>query len=49
MNVILKQSGNKVGVYIDKTLATVFENKDIDFVAKWVKLNFKYTEIQIAK
>ena len=49
MNVLLKQSGNKVGVYVDKTLATVFENKDIDYVAKWVETNFKYTKISIVK
>ena len=49
MDVILKQTGKNVGLYIDMNLVTVFKNKDIDYVAKRIETNFKYTKIKIAK
>ena len=49
MDVILKQSGNKVGLYIDSKLATVFENKSIEQVKDWTKKNLKVVKINIEK
>ena len=49
MDVILKQSGNKVGLYIDRKLATVFKNKTIEQVTDWIKQNLKGVKIHIAK
>ena len=49
MDVILKQSGNKVGLYIDKNLSTIFENKNMEQVTDWIEKNLKCTKIHIAK
>ena len=49
MDVILKQFGNRVGLYIDKKLATVFENKNIEQVTDWVTNNLKGVKIHITK
>ena len=49
MDVILKQSGNNVGLYIDNKLATVFKNKSIDQVSEWTKRILKYVTIHIVK
>ena len=49
MDVILKQSGSKVGLYIDKQLATILENKNIKQATEWVKNNLKEVRIQIVK
>ena len=49
MDVILKQSGNKVGLYIDKKLATVLENKNIEQVTDWIGRNLKGAKIYIGK
>lgn len=47
MNIILKQSGNKIGLYIDKTLSTVFEDKTMDDVVNWIKKNLLNPKIHI--
>lgn len=49
MDVILKQSGNKVGLYIDKKLATIFESLSIEQVTDWIGKNLKGVRIHIAK
>ena len=49
MDVILKQSGNKIGLYIDKKLATIFENKNIEQVVLWIEKNLKVVKIHIDK
>lgn len=49
MDVILKQSGDKIGLYIDRTLATVFENKNIGEVTDWIGKNLKCVKIHIVK
>lgn len=49
MDVILKRSGNRIGLYIDRELATVFECQDLEQVSDWVKLNLKGVKIHIVK
>ena len=49
MDITLKRSGNKVGLYIDKKLATVLENKNIEQVTDWTKRNLKGVKVHIAK
>lgn len=49
MDVILRQSRNKVGLFIDKKLATVFENKNIEQVNDWIVKNLKGVRIHIEK
>ncbi len=49
MDVVLKRSGNRVGLYIDKKLATIFENKNIEQVTDWIEENLKGVEIHIYK
>ena len=49
MDVTLKQSGNKVGLYIDRTLATIMENKTIEQAVDWIEKNLKNVKIHIAK
>ena len=49
MNVTLKQSGNKVGLYAGGKLATVFKNKNIEQVTDWIKKNLKGVKIYIVK
>lgn len=49
MNVILKQSGNKVRLYVDKRFATVLENKNIDQATDWIGKNLKGVKIHIRK
>ena len=47
MDVILKQSRNKVEMYIDKKLATTFVNKNIEQVTDWIEKNLKNVRIHI--
>lgn len=47
MDVILQQSGNKVGLYIDKTLATILENKTVEQATDWIRKNLKDVKIHI--
>lgn len=49
MDVILKQSGNKVGLYIDKKLTTVLENKSIWQVTGWIEKNLRGIKIHITR
>ena len=49
MDVILKQSENKVGLYIDRKLATVLENKTIEQATDWIWRNLKNVKIHISK
>ena len=49
MDVILKQSGNKVGLYIDNKLATIFVNKSKEQIIDWIEKNLKNVKIHIAK
>ena len=49
MDVILKQSGNKVRLYMDMKLATIFENKNIEQVTDWIEKNLKDVKIHIVK
>lgn len=49
MNVMLKQSGNRVGLYIDQKLATIFDNTNVEQVTDWVTRNFKNVKIHITK
>lgn len=48
MDVILKQSGDKVGIYIDKQLATILEGKTIEQATDWIKDNLQGVKIHIA-
>ena len=47
MDVVLKQYGSNVGMYIDKKLATVFENKSIEQTTDWIAKNLKGAKIQV--
>lgn len=47
MDVFLKQSGNRIVLYFNNEIITVFENKTIEDVAGWVKQNFTNTKIHI--
>lgn len=47
MDVVLKQYGSNVGMYIDKKLATVFENKSIEQTTDWIEKNLKGAKIHI--
>ena len=49
MDVILKQSGDKVGVYIDKQLATILEGKTVEQATDWIENNLQGVKIYIAK
>ena len=49
MDVILKQSGSKVGLYIDRKLATVLENQNIKQATDWVEMNLKGVKILVEK
>ena len=49
MDVILQQSRNKIGLFLDKKLATVFENKSIEQVTDWIVKNLKGVKIHIKK
>ena len=49
MDVILKQSENQIGLYIDHKLATVFKNKTMDQVVDWIGKNLKGVKIHIIK
>ena len=44
----MKQLGNRVGLYADNNLVTVFENKNIRQAADWIFKNLK-AKIHIAK
>lgn len=48
MDIILKQSGNRVGLYIDKQLATVFEDATFESVKEWISKNLANTKIYIS-
>lgn len=45
---VLKQSGDKVGLYIDKELVAIFENKSVEQVTDWIESNLKGVKIHIA-
>ena len=47
MAIILKQSGSDVGIYIDKKLATVYRNQDVEFVLNWIKNNWTNTKVTV--
>ena len=47
MNVTLKQSENKVELYVDKKLATIFENKSTKQVSDWIERNLKGVKIHM--
>ena len=49
MDVILKQSGNKVGLYIDKKLATILKSKNIEQATDWIEKNLKGVKIYIER
>ena len=49
MDMVLKQSGNNIGLYIDKKLATIFENKSIEQAADWIRKNLRGIKIYVAK
>ena len=49
MEVVLKQSGNRIGLYINNELATVITNKTTDDVAGLLQKNLTNTKILIAK
>ena len=49
MNVVLKQSGNKVGLYIDNNQSTVFEGSSIEDVLKWINRNLLNAKVHIIK
>lgn len=49
MEVVLKQSGNRIGLYINNELATVITNKTADDVAGLLKRNLLNTKILISK
>lgn len=48
MNVTLKQSGNDVDLYINKSITTVFEGKNTDYVAQWINKNFRNIKVCIS-
>ena len=47
MDVVLKQSGNRIGVYIDKKLVTIFENMSVEQVVQKLEKTLKYVKIHI--
>lgn len=47
MDLILKQKGNKVSVYIDDSLVTIIDNKSIKQSASWIEKNLKNIKIHI--
>lgn len=47
MDLILKQKGNKVGVYIDDNLVTIIDNKSVNQSAAWLEKNLKNIKIHI--
>ena len=49
MDVMLKQSGSNVWMYIDKKLATIFEDKNIEQATNWIVKNLKGVKIHIIK
>lgn len=49
MNVILKQSENRVGLYLDDTHNTVFEGESIEDVLEWVNKNLLNAKIHVVK
>ena len=49
MNVILKQSGRNIGLYIDRKLVTVFTDKDMNYAIGWIKTILTNTKIYVAK
>ncbi len=49
MDFVLKQVDSDVCLYIDKTLITVFKDKDINFVINRIQKNFKNSKIHILR
>lgn len=49
MDVFLIQSGNKISMYIDKKLVTVFENMSIEQVVYKLKKTLKNIKIHIKR
>ena len=49
MDVILKRSGDDIALFVDKQVATIFENKTIDQVTDWIAKNLKGVTVHIKK
>ena len=49
MDVFLKQTSDGVYVYIDKKIATVFSDKNTNYVSEWIEKNIKYARVYILK
>ena len=47
VDLVLKQKGNKVGVYIDDNLVTIIDNKSVNHSAAWLEKNLKNIKIHI--
>ena len=47
MDLILKQKGNKVGVYIGDNLVTIIDNKSVNQSAAWLEKNLTNIKIHI--
>lgn len=47
MDLVLKQKGNKVSVYIDDSLVTIIDNKSVKQSASWIEKNLKNIKIHI--
>ncbi len=47
MDVILRQVGNNVDLYIDGKVITVFEGKDLDYAIERVQKNLKNAKISV--
>lgn len=47
MDVFLKQSENKIFLYCNCEIITIFENKTIEDITDWVRQNFINTKIHI--
>lgn len=47
VDLVLKQKGNKVGVYIDDNLVTIIDNKSVNQSAAWLEKNLKNIKIHI--
>lgn len=49
MDVLLRQLGDDVELYIEENIVTVFKNKSVTSAVEWVEKNFSNTVIHIAE
>ena len=47
MDIVLRQVGDSIYLYIDGKVITILENKSFDYVIKRIQKNFKNAKIHI--